>query len=248
VSDKPLVLKPDASQVQERHRQLALHFRRRMTETERPQFEKTNEFRTLFFKDVIARIKKVGSVDILSPCVYPISHLRFPTVSCPNSDSRFGLTLVAGNEIIEAGRKLKSFIDEHQVLFSESFKSASVRRPLIILAFDEAHGLTETPESRGWSLFSELRRCLSEVVGLPIFTLFLSTAGKFHLFSPPRLSDYSSRIVLGANWVLPPISETGFDQFALDAKEGEITLDRVVEIDWICRLGRPLYVFLACAL
>jgi hypothetical protein len=219
-----------------------------MTEMEQPQLEKTNEFRTSFFKHVIARTKKVGSVDILSPCVYLISHLRFPTVSYPNSDSRFGLTLVAGNEVIEAGRKLESFIDEHHVLFSGSLKSASVRRPLIILAFDDAHGLTDTPESRGWSLYLELRRCLSELVGLPIFTLFLSTAGKFHLFSPPRLLDYSSQIVLGANCVLPPITETGFDQFALDAKEGEITLDRVVEIDWICHLGRPLYVFLTCAL
>ena len=98
-----------------------------------------------------------------------------------------------------------------------------------------------------WSLYSELCCCLSKFVGLPIFTLFLSTAGKFHLFSPPRLSDYSSRVVLGANWVLPPITETGFDQFTLDAKEGKITLDRVVEVDWICSLGRPLYVFLAHA-
>jgi hypothetical protein len=203
VLDKPLVSKPNASQVQERYHQLALHFRHRMTETEQAQFEKTNEFRTLFFKDVIARIKKVGSVDILSPCVYLISHLRFPTVSYPNSDSRFELTLVAGNEVIEAGRRLKSFIDEHQVLFSESLKSASVRQPLIILTFDEAHGLTDTPESRGWSLYSELRRCLSELVGLPIFTLFyfdgrqvpsLLTAKVVRLLLPDR-----TRRQLGAN-------------------------------------------------
>jgi len=39
-----------------------------MTETARPQFEKTNELRTSFFEDVVAMVKKVGSVDILSPC------------------------------------------------------------------------------------------------------------------------------------------------------------------------------------
>jgi len=104
--------------------------------------------------------------------VYFISHLRFPAVSYPNSDGRFGLTLVAGNEVMKAGKELRRFIDEHQVLFSEGFKGASVRRPLIILAFDEAHGMTDAPESRGWSLYSELRRCLSELVGLPIFTYF----------------------------------------------------------------------------
>ena len=146
------------------------------------------------------------------------------------------------DEVLEAGKKLRSFIDERRVLFSKAN-----RRPLLILAFDEAHGLKDVPETRGWSLYSELRRCLSELVDLPIFTLFISTAGNFHLFSSPRSEEYSSRIVLGANWVLPPITETGFDQFALDAKEGEITLDRVIEDDWICRLGRPLYVFRARA-
>ncbi len=134
-------------------------------------------------------------------------------------------------------------MDEHEVLFSGTENGR--RRPLLILAFDEAHGLTDVSETQGWSLYSELHRSLSEFVDLPIFTLFLSTAGKFHLFSPPRSSDSSSRIILGANRVLPPITETGFDQFALDAKEGDITLDRVVEDEWICRLGRPLYVFLA---
>ena len=148
------------------------------------------------------------------------------------------------DEVLEAGKKLRSFIDERRVLFSKAN-----RRPLLILAFDEAHGLTDVPETRGWSLYSELRRCLSELDTVPIFSLFLSTAGKFQLFSPPRLLDYSSRITCGANWALPPITETGFDQFALDAKEGEITLDRVVDVEdeWICRLGRPLYVFLARA-
>jgi hypothetical protein len=45
--------------------------------------------------------------------------------------------------------------------------------------------------------------------------LYLLTAGKFHLFSPPRWLDYSW-LVLYVNWVLSPITETGFDQFALD--------------------------------
>jgi len=163
---------------------------------------------------------------------------QISTSELPNLDGPLGLTLVADTQVFKAARKLSTFMDERQVLFSEA--RTKRRRPLVNLAFDEAHGLTDVPEIRGWSLYSELRRCLSELVGLPIFTLFLSTSGKFHTFSPPTLSDYSSRVVLGANWVLPPITETGFDQFALDAKEGEITLDRVVEDDWICRLGRPL--------
>jgi hypothetical protein len=58
----------DKSQVQERQRQLALRFRSCMTETEQPQFEETNEYRTSFFTDVTAKANKVGSMDILLPC------------------------------------------------------------------------------------------------------------------------------------------------------------------------------------
>jgi len=39
-----------------------------MTETERPEFEETNEYRTSFYKDVTAQANKVGSMEILSPC------------------------------------------------------------------------------------------------------------------------------------------------------------------------------------
>ena len=69
---------------------------------------------------------------------------------------------------------------------------------------------------------------------------------KFHIFSPPRPVDYSTRVI-STKQMLPPITETVFDQFALDVKEGKITLDRIVEDEWICRLGCPLCVFLAHA-
>jgi len=123
-----------------------------------------------------------------------------------------------------------------------------MKRPLVILAFDEAHHLTEFRDNRGWSIYSELRRCLCRLVGIPIFTLFLSTAGKFRLFSPERQWDPSSRVMLGIRRVLPPITETGFDHFAQPVIENQTTLMDVVEDEWICKLGRPLCVFLVCAL
>lgn len=87
---------------------------------------------------------------------------------------------MAGKVVRNAGGILGRFVDERQVLFKEVLEEYTVgRRPLLILAFDESQGLTDVPEGRSWSLYSELRRCLSETVGLPIFILFLSTAGKF---------------------------------------------------------------------
>ena len=150
--------------------------------------------------------------------------------------------------VSEAGIKLKNFIDRHDSICSKT--KDGMKRPLVVLAFDEAHHLTEFQDNRNWSIYSELRRCLCQLIGIPIFTLFLSTAGKFRLFSPDtgRQWDTSSRVMLGTKWVLPPITETGFGQFALPAIENQTTLDNVVEDRWICRLGRPLCVFLVCTL
>lgn len=155
-----------------------------------------------------------------------------------------GFNLVVENEkhgVSMAGTQLKDFIDKDEVTCSET---KNMKRPLVILAFDEAHVLTEFVHNRNWSIYSELRRCLVHIVHLPIFTLFLSTAGKFRHFSPEKKWETSSRVVQGRKWVLPPITETGFDQFALPVEEGQTSLDVVVKDEWICLLGRPLYAFL----
>ena len=55
--------------------------------------------------------------------------------------------------------------------------------PLIVLAFDEADALTDNPpEQEHWNLFSELRRFLRQIQHLPIFSLFISTSGRFDNF------------------------------------------------------------------
>jgi hypothetical protein len=154
------------------------------------------------------------------------------------------LTLVAGVE--EAGRDIRSFIDPHDNLGRGS-EGQHIKRPLLVLAFDEAHELADFRPGNDWSIYTELRRCLCSLVDLPIFTLFLSRTGKFRLFSPERQWNRSTCIV-NILRALPPITETGFDQLAFVAAEYEITLDRVVEDEWIYHLGRPLYVFPGCEL
>ena len=147
--------------------------------------------------------------------------------------------------ILEVGTRLKNFIDEHNNICSEVKGTEWL---LVILAFDKVHILMESLVDRGWTIYSELRHCLCQLIDLPIFTLFLSTAGEFHLFSLNRSDDLSSWVVHSHKRVLPPIMETGFNQFALTATEDQMTLDQVVKDQWICSFGRPLYVFLACAL
>jgi hypothetical protein len=143
----------------------------------------------------------------------------------------------------KAGENLCKFIDPQGVLDPDE----GSRWPLVILAFDESHILTDNPKNRSWTLFSELRRTLREIVDRPIFSLFLSTAGSFHLFSPEIKSDHSSRVTNAVLRPLDPISEISFDDLAFAAQEGTVSLDRVVQMEWMSHLGRPLCVHVTYA-
>ena len=135
------------------------------------------------------------------------------------------------------------FVDPFHLL--DSVKGP--RRPLVVFAFDDAHVLTANNRAdNSWDLFSELRRILRSFHDLPIFWLFISTAGRFNLFYPwpPIESDPTNRALVRRSNSRPlvPISEISFDDLAYPALENTITLDRAVQIDWISHLGRPLYV------
>ena len=148
-----------------------------------------------------------------------------------------------GFGIDKAGESLAGFVDPHNLLDRD--EGLPRRRPLIILAFDEAHILTDNPpilnRTTNWNLFSELRRILRQTSDYAIFSLFLSTAGRFDLFSPEIRSDPSKRIQDSSLLTLDPITEISFDDLAYDAPEDKIMLGQVVEMDWMCHLGRPLY-------
>ncbi|KAF8311127.1 uncharacterized protein EI90DRAFT_3098004 [Cantharellus anzutake] len=143
----------------------------------------------------------------------------------------------AGKGPLDAGESLCRFIDEHKILESNH----GPRRPLVVLAFDEAHALTDNPRQTDWNLFSELRRTLRQIQDFPIFSIFLSTAGRFNKFSPEIRSDPSARVREPDNRPLNPISEISFDDLAYPALKDTVTIHRVVETDWISHLGRPLF-------
>ncbi len=147
--------------------------------------------------------------------------------------------ILGGKGLKKAGEMLCRFLDEYGLLGSKK----GPRQPLVVLAFDEAHTLTDNPPNQtDWNLFSELRRVLRQIKHLQIFSLFLSTAGRFNKFSPDIHFDPSNRARDRAHRPLDPISEISFDDIAYLALKDTVTIDRVVDIDWICHLGRPLYV------
>ena len=67
------------------------------------------------------------------------------------------------------------------------------RMPLVILAFDEAHTLTDREGDRevAWSNFSKLRHMLCALHRFPLFSLFLSTMGKISQFMSAKDEDVS---------------------------------------------------------
>jgi hypothetical protein len=148
-----------------------------------------------------------------------------------------------GDGIEDAGKRLVRFVDPLDVLGRDK---GQPRRPLVVLSFDEAHIFTDNPSiahsATKWNVFSELRRILRQTSDHAIFSLFLSTAGRFNLFSPEISSDPSMRIKDSSLSTLDPITEISFDDLAYPAPEYEIELEVVVGINWMCHLGRPLYV------
>ena len=146
------------------------------------------------------------------------------------------------NGVEKAGKLLAQFVDPDNLLDRDE---ELPRRPLVIFVFDEAHILTDNPpipnRATRWNLFSELRRILRQTSDHALFSLFLSTAGRFNLFSPEISSDPSRRIQDSTLSTLDPITEISFDDLAYDAPEYKIMLKEVVEMNWMCHLGRPLY-------
>jgi len=133
-------------------------------------------------------------------------------------------------QVKRAAEELLQFVDPNGVLDS----AEGPRRPLVVLYFDEYHFLTDVPRDTSWSVHSHLLKALQAISDLQIFSLFLSTrVPQTHSLDPSQL-DLNPR--------LSPITEISFDDLAFPAIENCITLDRVVQLDWISHLGRPLFV------
>ena len=235
--------------VESRQMILATTFRDLMTKGQ--SYEGPNDYRERFYNQV------TQLADMVSSCDFPHSSedddvskfmegiQQTNNLGFSKEPEEFHPWVSKDREgVKDAGKHLAQFVDPNNLL---DCVQGQPRRPLVIVAFDEAHILTDNPpianRTTMWNLFSELRRILRQTSDQAIFSLFLSTAGRFNLFSPDIRSDPSRRIRNFSLGPLDPITETSFDNLAYDAPEGEVMLSRVVDMDWMCHLGRPLYVF-----
>ena len=121
----------------------------------------------------------------------------------------------------------------------------NIDEPVIVLAFDEAHTLTNLNQeslSSTWSAFSELLRCLRALNEHRLFSVFLSTTARITRFTSAE-RDYSPTPVQISGKLLSinPFSDLGFDQLARKiALDGSCTLEEVTSDAHMVTLGRPL--------
>lgn len=227
--------------VVERQKQLAFAFREFMTGNQ--SFETVNGDREAFYGKVIKTAKRVKNFFLLHFYSRNIS-FKFNKRCNFAIESSITKSLPQyvdqdGKGVCTAGKTLCEFVDPRGVLDLKDW-----RWPLVLLSFDEPHVLIDGAKEGDWTLFSELRRILQRLDSSDnsIFTLFVSTAGDFRLLSPKIKSDPSSRVVNEHLLPFHPITGISFDCLAHPAKEDTVSLHRVVQIDWIAHLGRPLYV------
>jgi hypothetical protein len=123
------------SLVVERQKRLASAFREHMTEGQ--TYHTTNSNRRTFYTDVTNMAKQ-----FVERC-HQVDDEKEPD---------HGQYVWKGKGLQEVGEMLCRFIDEHRVLDSDK----GPRRPLVVLAFDEADTLTDNPpEQEHWNLFSD---------------------------------------------------------------------------------------------
>lgn len=116
----------------------------------------------------------------------------------------------------------------------------------IVLYFDESHVLHDPIERDEPTQYKALCLALNALSHTKIFSLFLST--RFEFVDPTEDSAPPPRIIQDYG-VHAPYTHLPFDDSpGLPVKAGKYTLEYSSRMFFLCRFGRPLYVFLVFSL
>ncbi|KAI0260882.1 hypothetical protein BC834DRAFT_898710 [Gloeopeniophorella convolvens] len=212
---------------------IAFRFREKMIEDQ--SFVGHGSYRKKFYEKVVSGADEIPKS---TQDYVPAS----PTLSYPGSASA-----QAPSALMNAAAELMDALDQR--FLKPRDENDPLSDPIVLLAFDESHELANlfghSHQDEGWvqwTMYSELRRVLRQILPFPIFSVFLSTTGKFSSFAPPAQLDPSARIQKSGLKVLTPYSETSFDGLAIKvADDGYLRLDQVASLNHIASLGRPLF-------
>jgi hypothetical protein len=233
--------------------EMAAHFRAEMTAGQ--TFAGHNAFRVKFYEDVIETAKSnLGGLAMPGPALPPDNRpkTRPPQPKgkgkAPSSPTARDYDSALENtceDLIRFLRGKRPRPKSRSDQTAEDDKTPMESYPLIILAFDEAHTLTNrrSTDPPHWSNFSELRHALRSLHRFSCFSLFMSTTGKTSQFTPAKAEDNSMRVVEGELVLIPPFTDLGFDTLAQKVSFGRgLSLEKLASLPHMARLGRPLYV------
>jgi len=218
---------------------VAHEFRNRMTTGQ--TMREHNKFRRRFYHRVVRIAQKKLAAEVV--CLLYLGYMRRLNVSYkllqPGSDRGPGYNSLpiskdAPDYPATSCRKLIESLKARKQHLSSSPVSGETEDdyPLVILAFDEAHTLTNREETgyARWSNLSVLRHVLCALHRFPLFALFLSTTSKISQFTSP-----------GDLILTQPFTNLGFDTLAKKVSlDGHWDLERVTTDSHIVHMGRPL--------
>ncbi|KAL5520910.1 hypothetical protein ACEPAF_2913 [Sanghuangporus sanghuang] len=169
-----------------------------------------NSFRKEFFKTVVQDAQKIQTETTKS---------TEPSSTSSDQGRRAAL------DMINAANALVNF------LRSEDCSSSG--QVEVVVAFDEAHVLTErvfnnpTVVEGVWSLFTTLRDAIRALYPTSVYVIFLSTTGKLSQFNPHRSADPSMRVKDEEYKPVPPFTTLRYDLYGprlIRAKNGSFIL------------------------
>ncbi|KAF8523327.1 hypothetical protein BU17DRAFT_63897 [Hysterangium stoloniferum] len=204
------------------------------------EFAKQGPLRIKIYGDVINRADKASRLFYAAPILFTSEQLYHGTdpQTTPSKKSPQGRFNAEDVHLTTVSRQVLTEI-------SPSFLPSKGHAPILFLAFDEGHTLSQpiydTDSSTEWTPFTSLRRALRGIRPFPIWSFFLSTTGKSDQFAPPPYRDTSNRILRGELVNVKPFSALGFDHMAGKFDKSLTTLKDVTELAFRLSLGRPLW-------
>ncbi|KAF7776473.1 hypothetical protein Agabi119p4_4866 [Agaricus bisporus var. burnettii] len=145
--------------------------------------------------------------------------------------------------------RVKAFVGA----IAEKIKPTSDGEPSILFYFDEAQHLTtfmvtmEQEEPR-WTGYQCLCKALTYMLGVPVFTLFLSSDFRLSEYSTSARNFWSSRLLSSSSKscnenLNPPFVELPFDVWKTSSivTEGSHSADEICSPAFMARFGRPMF-------
>ncbi|KAG2141144.1 uncharacterized protein EDB93DRAFT_639299 [Suillus bovinus] len=132
-----------------------------------------------------------------------------------------------------------------QRIFTEKKGEVSKNDPKLVIAFDEAHPLSNMSRKgfRPLHIIGRMINCYSNRTIAPVWVVFASTTSQVVDFSAPQSIHDSLRVAVGGQLTYPPYTHLGWDQNA-DPLFGT-SANNVASFDHIVGFGRPLWKSIA---